>query len=382
MKNKAILCLLLVLLCLHVYAQQRKRTTTQRKVTTTAVNKPAKPAVTKTRKVGEDGFVWYELKKGGLYGAADIEGKTIIPIEYTSVYYKANKDTYKHYFHVKDNDFEGIYTRFGFCIIPTFKHFTSCSITGGERFDGRIFLGVECKNNNGEMAFYDIRGNEVISLGNYERLWMDWGSRDTDGNLELANIHYRIDGWDGVFDLNGKKLCQPLLKNNLGYIVVYQDKLKIVNVDETSFKWETQFISGTFSENTRFNYDNFDRIHYPFEPSLSNSSSSSNSTSSSSPSRNSSSSNSTSSSSSRSSSSRSNSSSSSSGHQQRQVWKERWRNCTACDPDRKGYCRNCHGRGGFYIGNIYNVCGICGGTGSCTMCGGRGEYKETYSTWE
>ena len=78
----------------------------------------------------------------------------------------------------------------------------------------------------------------------------------------------------------------------------------------------------------------------------------------------------------------SNSSNSSSGHQQRQVWKERWRNCTACDPDRRGYCRNCHGRGGYYIGNYYNVCGICGGTGSCTMCGGRGEYKETYSTWE
>ena len=78
----------------------------------------------------------------------------------------------------------------------------------------------------------------------------------------------------------------------------------------------------------------------------------------------------------------SNSSNSSSGHQQRQVWKERWRNCTACDPDRRGYCRNCHGRGGYYIGNIFNVCGICAGTGSCTMCGGRGEYKETYSTWE
>lgn len=78
----------------------------------------------------------------------------------------------------------------------------------------------------------------------------------------------------------------------------------------------------------------------------------------------------------------SNSNNSSSGHQQRQVWKERWRNCTACDPDRRGYCRNCHGRGGYYIGNIFNVCGICGGTGSCTMCGGRGEYKETYSTWE
>lgn len=55
------------------------------------------------------------------------------------------------------------------------------------------------------MAFYDIRGNEVISLGNYERLYMDCGSRDIDGNLKLASIHYRIDGWDGVFDLNGKK---------------------------------------------------------------------------------------------------------------------------------------------------------------------------------
>lgn len=219
------------------------------------------------------------------------------------------------------------------------------------------------------MAFYDIRGNEVISLGNYERLYIACGSRDTDGNPQLASIRYIIDGWVGVFDLNGKKLCKPLIKKNLGYILVYKDKLEIVNADETWSKWETQFISGTFSENTRFNYDNFDRIHYPFKPSLSNSSSSSSSTSSSSPSRNSSSSNSISSSSSRSSSSRSSSSNSSSGHQQRQVWKERWRNCTACDPDRRGYCRNCHGRGGYYIGNIFNVCGICAGTGSCTMCG-------------
>ena len=66
MKNKTILCLLLLLLSLHVYAQQRKRTTTQRRVTTTAVKKPAQSAVTKTRKVGKDGFVWYELKKGSL----------------------------------------------------------------------------------------------------------------------------------------------------------------------------------------------------------------------------------------------------------------------------------------------------------------------------
>ena len=77
MKNKTILCLLLLLLSLHVYAQQRKRTTTQRRVTTTAVKKTAQPTITKTRMVGEDGFVWYKLKKGSLYGAADIDKKQI-----------------------------------------------------------------------------------------------------------------------------------------------------------------------------------------------------------------------------------------------------------------------------------------------------------------
>lgn len=65
-----------------------------------------------------------------------------------------------------------------------------------------------------------------------------------------------------------------------------------------------------------------------------------------------------------------------------QVWKERWIPCTSCDPNRKGFCNNCHGEGGYYIGNIFNVCGICGGTRACPICGGRGEIKENYSTWE
>lgn len=69
-------------------------------------------------------------------------------------------------------------------------------------------------------------------------------------------------------------------------------------------------------------------------------------------------------------------------NQKQQVWKERWVPCTSCDPNRKGFCNNCHGEGGYYIGNIFNVCGICGGTRACPICGGRGEIKENYSTWE
>lgn len=69
-------------------------------------------------------------------------------------------------------------------------------------------------------------------------------------------------------------------------------------------------------------------------------------------------------------------------HEPRQVWKERWNPCTACDPNRPGKCNLCHGQGGYYIGNIFNVCGSCGGTRACYLCGGRGQIMETYSVWE
>lgn len=69
-------------------------------------------------------------------------------------------------------------------------------------------------------------------------------------------------------------------------------------------------------------------------------------------------------------------------HQSRQVMKERWRPCISCDPDRKGRCSNCHGRGGYYIGNIMNICVSCNGTGVCVWCQGRGEIKEVYTEWE
>ena len=69
-------------------------------------------------------------------------------------------------------------------------------------------------------------------------------------------------------------------------------------------------------------------------------------------------------------------------HEKQQVWKERWKPCISCDPNRKGRCNNCHGQGGYYIGNIYNMCGACSGTGACPWCEGRGEIMETYSVWE
>lgn len=78
------------------------------------------------------------------------------------------------------------------------------------------------------------------------------------------------------------------------------------------------------------------------------------------------------------------SSSNNSGHsrQIQPVFKERWRNCTFCDPDRKGYCRNCNGQGSLDAGYSRMICSLCGGTGVCSSCGGRGETKEIYEDWE
>ena len=111
-------------LCLQVNAQQRRKAVTQRR-TTTSVKKNNPQAIKKTRKVGEDGFIWYELRKGGLYGAADIDGKTIIPIKYTGLNYRYDSYDETHYFNVENGDYKGVYTRRGSCIISPDKHFTN-----------------------------------------------------------------------------------------------------------------------------------------------------------------------------------------------------------------------------------------------------------------
>lgn len=59
------------------------------------------------------------------------------------------------------------------------------------------------------------------------------------------------------------------------------------------------------------------------------------------------------------------------------VYEDVWFPCLTCHGD--GKCTNCNGRGGYYIGAYYNVCGVCNGTGCCPWCGGRGQQKETRS---
>ena len=75
MKNKIII-FLMMFLCVQVCAQQRRSHSQQRRATT-SVKKSNSQIIKKVRRVGEDGFIWYELQQGNLHGAADIEGKIL-----------------------------------------------------------------------------------------------------------------------------------------------------------------------------------------------------------------------------------------------------------------------------------------------------------------
>ena len=151
-------------LCLQISAQQRRKTIPQRR-TTASVKKGTPQTIKKMREVGEDGFIWYKLQKGNLYGAADIDGNTIIPIKYSDVDYCCLVGDETHYFNVKKGDYEGIYSPKGRCIISPDRHFTSVWIGSAKTKSDKVLLYVGSKNNFGEKGLYDIMGNEVVFFG-------------------------------------------------------------------------------------------------------------------------------------------------------------------------------------------------------------------------
>lgn len=268
MKN-IILVFLMMFLCLQISAQQRRKNIPQRR-TKTSVKKSTPQTIKKMRETGEDGFIWYKLKKGSLYGAADIDGNTIIPIKYSDVDYCCLVGDETHFFTVKKGDYEGIYSPKGRCIISPDRHFTTVWIGSEKTKSDKVFLYVFCKNNFGDKSLCDIKGNQVVAPGYYEHLYISKFASD-----DLAFITFIENGLYGAFDLNGNLLTKPVAN---WYIKVYDDKIKIVNKNSSGDS-EERYIYGSYSEETRFDYNNYDGIYRPFKAIKSSSSSSSSSSS-------------------------------------------------------------------------------------------------------
>ena len=268
MKN-IILVFLMMFLCLQISAQQRRKTIPQRR-TMASVKKGTSQTIKKMRETGEDGFIWYRLQKGNLYGAADTDGNTIIPVRYRNIKYCCYENDGTHYFNVKNGDYVGIFTPNGRCIISPDRHFTSAYVSPRITENGNLFLHVTCENNLGKKGLYDIKGNQVVAPDNYEYLYI----QKLDSN-SLAFIYSKKRGLCGAFDLNGNLLTKPVANY---YLEVYDDKIEIVNKNDSG-DYERTYIYGSYSEETRFDYNNYDGIYRPFKAIKSSSSSSSSSSS-------------------------------------------------------------------------------------------------------
>ena len=126
MKHTLLLMVLALGICHINVSAQTKRPSTAKRTTTTKTTQQG-GQVMKFKQVAEDGYVWYKLKRGNLYGARDADGNIIIPIKYKDISYNCMDRWGTHWFVVSDNLGIGVYSREGDCIISTEMEYSSVS---------------------------------------------------------------------------------------------------------------------------------------------------------------------------------------------------------------------------------------------------------------
>jgi hypothetical protein len=296
----------------------------------------------KFKQTGEDGYVWYKLKQGNLYGARDAEGNNIIPIKYTDINYCCDKDRGKHWFLIKKGPYSGAYTREGRMVISVDRHYSDIDLNVA---NGKICWKAR---KNGKAIILDAKGKEIIAL-NYDAIYMRNAFSGSLGGS--SNVYYfgiNKNGKNGICDLKGRIICAPeydeaYLGNN--------GKTLVKNINGEFYYDEINYMGGT----PYFDCQPYDNLYYK-DHSTSSFVNSSNSSSSSSGS----------------------SSNNNTGGGTTKVIVEQhgsyqvWVPCGGCQLE-PGRCTYCHGSGWGYNNRL---CTRCGGNGKCTICGGTGGHNE------
>lgn len=366
MKKTLLLTVLaLGILSINVSAQTKKQSTAQRTTTSRSTNSQQGGQVMKFKQVGEDGYVWYKLKRGNLCGARDAEGNNIIPIKFDDVTYVCKIEKYahtygtfsnsrqdgKHFFKVTKGKAKGAYTREGRMVISTDKNYDAIDLNIEWIHPCWTVSTQDSKFINGIL---DMKGNIVIQPGKYKSAIPFYcGINITDYNEK-----------DGICDWNGNIVIPCQYET---CFVLYEDgEYKLTYRESENAELKNKIIS--FDTSSRFDYQTYDNLCYNYDASSFNSSLGS------SPSSSSSSSSSASSSSS--SSSNSNNNSSGNGtttvvieHQHTPQPMQEWQQCNICYGDGKCHTYNCT-NGWNYGTKTY--CLGCGGNGRCHFCNGQG----------
>ena len=362
MENKVLVTLLMVLswgMCsINVNAQAKRQSATKRTTPIRSANAQQGGQIMKFKQVGEDGYVWYKLKRGNLCGARDAEGNNIIPIKYDDITYVCTIEKYaynykgkdgKHYFEVSMGRTKGAYTREGRLVISTDKNYTSIEMN----LEGiKPCWLVATQGSESMNGLLDMKGNTVIEPGKYRVVYPS-GVAITIGGYN---------GKKGVCDWNGRVIvpCQyyNCWINALGELKYCESK------DESLKEKKIDFDSGTI-----YDYQSYDNLIYNYEDSSINSSSSSSSQSSS-----------------KSSSSTSTKNQGNSGnstqtvvveHHRDPVPVQEWQQCPGCYGSGQCPMVQCGGSGWYYVGDRVTTCSRCRGSGKCTTCAGKGGHYIT-----
>jgi len=374
MKQTLLMIVLALGMCsLNVCAQVKKRTAAKRTATAHSTNSQQGRQIMKFRQVGEDGYVWYKLKKGNLFGVRDSEGNDIIPVKYDEVNYICNETKGFHYFKVKKANFEGAFTREGTMVISPERRYWLIALesTSSKKIDnGGMVFWIAKKENDNTATILDARGKYVIRLPE-GCIWAHLNSSfgDIENNFSFAGINYfQIEGsgTEGIFDLDGNQIVPPIYE-----FCYLRDWGKTVFKELDGKKTEEKI---DYNCRTKYNYTPFESLYFAFSK-LSSSPSSTPSNSS----------NSTVSSSSTSNITDNNSGNSTTTihveHHHDPVPVQQWQACFACGGMGTMGCDNCGGGGTKYIGDRLHRCSRCNGRGiiPCNVCyGNKGQYVTVY----
>ena len=351
--------LVLVICSISVSAQTKKQSTTSR--TTTRPSQQGEE-VMKFKQVADDGYVWYKLKRGNLYGVRDSEGNNIIPIKYTFVEYRTSEYNGTHFFYVANGEYKGAYTREGTCVIPINRHYTGISLLGTSNW---LCWNVD---KNGKSGILDARGKEVIPPI-YDSVLPEQifakGERSNDWIFTIKNNNIY-----GLSDLDGSLIC-PIQYDFIYYVNNNNGSFEM-NCKETETS-ESRNICISYSAKTRFDYYSYENLYFAYSKQSSSPVTNTPSTT-----------NSTSSSSNRSSTD-SNSGSNTTTvvveHHHTPVPVQEWHACVGCGGMGTMGCDNCGGGGTKYIGDRLHRCSRCNGRGiiPCNVCyGNKGQYVTVY----
>ena len=153
--------------------------------------------VEKTQKTESDGFVWYKLRDYPNYGAADKDGRILLPMsmQLTRVNYRPSTVLGKYgVFEVYKEDFVGVYNSQGVEILSPNKGYTYWKYIGDSE---NGYLQVD--KGNMKYGFCNLNQNEVIAPGKYSYV-----SFDKNGFFEVEQGDYK-----GICDLNGNEIIIP-----------------------------------------------------------------------------------------------------------------------------------------------------------------------------